>query len=135
MNKIRIKKSVQIPGTNIILETGDTIIFSPESDEISEQDLDLDEYPSYPMESRKKKKEDCMRRISSELVERKLQEGHSDEIAHDLARVRFDEDDDEEYIAEDIARGIVQGILSNKYFNRRIDKANIIEMISMQLES
>ena len=80
---------------------------------------------------------DRMRRISPELVEKKLQESHSEEIAHDLSRVRFDADDsmDGEYIAEDIAAGIVKGILNNKYIHRSVDKGSIIEMIAMQLDS
>ena len=52
-----VSEEVQIPGTNVILEAGDIIRFVPEEDpELSEEDIELDEYPDFPMEGKKRNK-------------------------------------------------------------------------------
>lgn len=62
-----------------------------------------------------------------------LNESHSKEVAHDIALVRFDDSDDMDYIARDIAKGIAQGISNNRYLSRGVDKSSLLEMIADNL--
>ena len=64
---------------------------------------------------------------------RNLHEAHSKEVAHDIALVRFDDSDDAEYIANDVAKGIVQGITNSRYIPKSMDKVSLIEMIADNL--
>lgn len=92
-----------------------------------EADIDAQDAQDYPMESvaaRLKTKRESL-----------LTEAHSKEVAHDLSLVRFDADSaDAEYIAKDVAKGIADGIMKNRYIGRNIDRESVIEMIADELE-
>lgn len=62
-----------------------------------------------------------------------LTESHSKEIITNISNVRFDDSDDAEYIANDVAKGIAQGIARNRYIASSIDKESLIEMIANSL--
>lgn len=79
----------------------------------------------YPMESK-------VQRLRNKR--QSLNESHSKEVAHDLSIVRFDDSDDAEYIARDVAQGIVRGITTNRFLSRSIDRTELLDMIVDELQ-